>query len=193
MFAKNFVIGIHHKNVVVHFLSAQNFAMDFPIHFQREIHRKKNQGPFAKCPPSSAKNFVMDLPMLSQEKIHRAIPQVHHKCPQKCGFVFSFSKEFCDGFSNTFPRKIHHIFLNPFTKCLPSSAKNFLLRIFRCITKVKTHRILFGSQSQKRLPGIWCWDPSQECVFVISVGKDFCDGFSCSFPRKINQKKGIHS
>ena len=79
----------------------------------------------------------MDLPMLSQGKIHRAIPQVHHKCPQKCGFVFSFSKEFCDGFSNTFPRKIHHIFLNPFTKCLPSSAKNFLLRIFRCITKVK--------------------------------------------------------
>ena len=68
-------------------------------------------------------------------------------------------------------------------------SQEFFVADFPMHYQGKTHRILFGSQSQKRLPGIWCWDPSQECVFVISVGRDFCDGFSCSFPRKINQKK----
>jgi hypothetical protein len=72
-------------------------------------------------------------------------------------------------------------------------SQEFFVADFPMHYQGKTHRILFGSHSQKRLPGIWCWDPSQECVFVISAGKDFCDGFSCSFPRKINQKKGIHS
>jgi hypothetical protein len=163
--------GIHHKNVVVHFLSAQNFVMDFPIHFQREIHRKKKSISIHKMPAilsqeicdGFADTFARSIAKMSKKrwlvvfsqqkkcdefsntcpkkKTIAKFPEVDHKnvpeefCDgsqwdpsQKCGLVISSSKEFCDGLSNACPRKNPpHFFKNPFAKCLPPSAKNFVM------------------------------------------------------------------
>jgi len=89
--------GIHHKNVVVHFLSAQNFVMDFPIHFQREIHRKKKSISIHKMPAILSQEICDGF----ADTFARSIAKMSKK---RWLVVFSQQKK-CDEFSNTCPKK----------------------------------------------------------------------------------------
>jgi hypothetical protein len=106
------------------------------------------QGPSQKCPKKGGLLFSLSKKKCDEfsntcpkKKTIAKFPEVDHKnvpeefCDgsqwdpsQKCGLVISSSKEFCDGLSNACPRKNPpHFFKNPFAKCLPPSAKNFVM------------------------------------------------------------------
>ena len=116
--------------------------------FSKEKSIAQSLRSITKCPQkcgfvfSFSKKNVMNFPIHVQKKKTIAkFPEVDHKnvpeefCDgsqwdpsQKCGLVISSSKEFCDGLSNACPRKNPpHFFKNPFAKCLPPSAKNFVM------------------------------------------------------------------